>query len=343
EDLRVSLSELTTYRIPPAHLHILVYSGLVFKSILRPDNFCSAGVALESDELGQFATRPRDPGEVSFSCREHQGAVLYLPTQAERKNTLVSQDFGRWMIEHIDVWFAWSHRQGLEIAQMEDIVLVTGADRTQSWANIAFLGGQADVRASFGVEVDHSRINWQFSPERKMGAMWNWGPSGENLPEEQCIFFRGFRVRKRAILGPKLKAAAGPNPDPKDDDCERDAELISIPAVPKERPDCDVVIVHDDDLAMLDILGDGTLLETLQPDVLLSYLRSSKPMIHEAVLGPGLSSSTSTNSEIARIASLSATFERQSLRISDLESGRTTTTGLRLFMPIPRPLTSSKS
>ncbi|KAH9054886.1 hypothetical protein EDB87DRAFT_1406740 [Lactarius vividus] len=203
--------------------------------ILRPDNFCSAGVALESDELGQFATRPRDPGEVSFSCRGHQGAVLYLPTQAERKNTLLSQDFGRWMIEHIDVWFAWSQRQGLEIAQMEDIVLVTGADRTQSWANIAFLGGQADARASFGVEVDHSRINWQFSPERKMGAMWNWGPSGENLPEEQCIFFRGFRVRKRAILGPKLKAAAGPNPDPKDDDCERDAELISIPAVPKVR------------------------------------------------------------------------------------------------------------
>ena len=33
----------------------------------------------------------------------------------------------------------------------------------------------------------------------------------------------------------KLKAEAGPNPDPKDDNCEPDAELISIPTVPKVR------------------------------------------------------------------------------------------------------------
>ena len=89
------------------------------------------------------------------------------------------QDFGKWMIKHIDLWFAWIRHKGLEIDQMEDIVLVTGTDRTKSWANVAFLGGQADARVSFGVEVGHSRINWQFSPERKIGAMWNWGPSGE--------------------------------------------------------------------------------------------------------------------------------------------------------------------
>ena len=140
---------------------------------------------------------------------------------------------------------------------MEDIILVTGTDRARSWANVAFLGGQADARVSFGVEVSQSRINWQFSSERKAGAAWNWGPSGEvrwravfspitlrylwhnivqNLPEDQCIFIRGFRVaRKRMLFWSKLKAAAGPNPDPKDDDCEPDAELISIPTVPKVR------------------------------------------------------------------------------------------------------------
>jgi len=83
------------------------------------------------------------------------------------------------MIKHIDLWFAWIRRKGLEIDRMEDIVLVTGNDRTKSRANVAFLGGQADARVSFGVEVGHSRINWQFSPERKTGAMWNWGPNGE--------------------------------------------------------------------------------------------------------------------------------------------------------------------
>jgi len=69
-----------------------------------------------------------------------------------------------------------------------------------------------------------------------------------------------------------------------------------------------MVIVHDDDLALLDILGDDAvsrslwhtvttptvlifsrlqLLEALQPDVMLSCLRSSKLVIHEVVLSSG--------------------------------------------------------
>ena len=70
---------------------------------------------------------------------------------------------------------------------MEDIVLVTGTDCTGSWANVAFLGGQEDARASFGVEVVQSRIHWQFSSERKTGAIWNWGPSGEVC--RHAVFF----------------------------------------------------------------------------------------------------------------------------------------------------------
>jgi hypothetical protein len=164
--------------------------------ILRPGNFCSVGVTLESDEYdGRFATRllrckiqvsshsyslrPRDPGELSFSCKGKQGAVLSLPMQAKRENTVVRNAFGKWMLKHIDQWFAWIRHKGLEIDQMEDIILVTGTDHTTSWANVAFLGGQADARASFGVNVLDSRINWQFSAERQAGAVWHWGPSGE--------------------------------------------------------------------------------------------------------------------------------------------------------------------
>jgi hypothetical protein len=165
----------------------------IISGILRRDNFCSAGVALESD--GQFATRlprctirmlchsyflrPRDPGEVTFSCRLKQGAVLSLPIEATRKNTVVREGFAKWMVKHIDQWFAWIQDREFEIGQMEDIILVTGTDRSQSSANIAFLGGQADAQVSFGVEATRSKINWQFSPERKTGAAWNWGPSGE--------------------------------------------------------------------------------------------------------------------------------------------------------------------
>ena len=167
----------------------------IISGVLCPDNFCSAGVTLESDEYGPFATRlprcttqmscdsyslrPRDPGEVSFSCRGKQGALLCLPIQAKREDTVLRDGFGKWMIAHIDLWFAWIRQKGLKVDRMEDIILVTGTDVTRSWANVAFLGGQADARVSFNVEVAQSRINWKFSPERKTGAVWNWRPSDE--------------------------------------------------------------------------------------------------------------------------------------------------------------------
>ena len=87
--------------------------------------------------------------------------------------------FGKWMIKHIDQWFAWILDKELQIERMEDIVLITGTDHARSWANVAFLGGQSDARVSFSVEAAHSKVNWQFSPERKTGAAWNWGPCGE--------------------------------------------------------------------------------------------------------------------------------------------------------------------
>ena len=57
--------------------------------------------------------------------------------------------------------------------------------------------------------------------------------SHQNLPEDQCIFIRGFRVvRTINILSKQLKGAACPNPSLEDvhDDNEPDKELISTPA-----------------------------------------------------------------------------------------------------------------
>ena len=126
-----------------------------------------------------YSLRPNDPGEVKFSCREKQGAVLSLPISANRKDTLARDGFGKWMLKHIDQWFTWTKGKQLEVNQMEDIVLVTGTDHTRSWANVAFLGGQPDHDAdvSFSVEVTDSKIKWHFGSNT--GAEWHWGPSGE--------------------------------------------------------------------------------------------------------------------------------------------------------------------
>ncbi len=65
---------------------------------------------------------------------------------------------------------------------LEDLILVTGCDRTRSWTNVAFLGSQVDARVSFGVKVvdgPNSIVNFQFSPGHSgVAAMVNPGPEG---------------------------------------------------------------------------------------------------------------------------------------------------------------------
>jgi hypothetical protein len=90
-------------------------------------------------------------------------------------------DFGKWILRHIDSWFAFARERDLGIERMEELILVTGCDHTRSWANVAFFGGQDDAQASFGVEVIHGpplTINWQAFPERIRGAVVYRGPSG---------------------------------------------------------------------------------------------------------------------------------------------------------------------
>ena len=112
-----------------------------------------------------------------------EGAVLCLPIQAKREDTVASAEFGKWIVRHIDCWFAWARQLGLGVNRMEDIILVTGTHRTRSWTNVAFPGGQEDAQASFGAKVDRCTdvvtLNWQFSHERNRGAVLNFGPDGE--------------------------------------------------------------------------------------------------------------------------------------------------------------------
>src|SRR6266702_2744226 len=127
--------------------------------------------------------RPKKEGEVSFSCPVNQGAVLCLPIKAKREDTVASTKFGKWIIGHIDRWFAWARQLELGVDRMEDIILVTGTHRTRSCGNVAFPGGQKGAQVSFRAKVDHRgdivAINWQFSHERNRGAFLNCGPDGE--------------------------------------------------------------------------------------------------------------------------------------------------------------------
>lgn len=99
---------------------------------------------------------------------------------ARREDTIALGDFIRWIVKHIDIWFAFARKLGLGIEQMEEIILVTGCDRTRSWANVAFLGDYVDAQVSFGVQAEGPDpcINFQFSPENARGAVLRHGPEG---------------------------------------------------------------------------------------------------------------------------------------------------------------------
>ncbi|KAI0289465.1 hypothetical protein BC826DRAFT_610352 [Russula brevipes] len=234
---------------------------------LKPNHYCSHGVTVVDAEPDVRAFKPEDLPQVSYICNKRQcGAALFLPVQAQRQDTVARGDFGRWIIKHIDRWFAFTRRLGLGIGQMEDIILVTGCHRTRSWANVAFLESQQDSQVSFevdvaGVDGPDTNINWKFSPERIRGAVLNWGPDGKNLPEDQCVFIRGFRVTRTLKIFPKhLIAAGGSSSDPDEDNSEPDLELMSIPKMTEDplhlllghvaegASDCDMILVHDDDL-----------------------------------------------------------------------------------------------
>jgi hypothetical protein len=141
----------------------------------------------DCDTLLNFSTltfpRPDDFSQVSVLCqRKRVGAVLSVPVRAQRQDTLARGDFAKWIVKHIDTWFAFARRLGFGIEQMEEIVLVTGRDRTKSWTNVALLGCQAEAQVSFAfraVEDPGDGIEWQVSPGQIGGAVLAQGPSGQ--------------------------------------------------------------------------------------------------------------------------------------------------------------------
>ena len=102
-----------------------------------------------------------------------------MPAQCEE--TISVEDFGKWLIKHIDVWFAFTRSLGLGISRMEDIVFVTGRHLARSSASVAFPESQVGEQVSFGVSTDISGVNvmWHFSREDIRGVSFNPGPSGQ--------------------------------------------------------------------------------------------------------------------------------------------------------------------
>ena len=121
--------------------------------------------------------RPEDDLQVTFLCNSEEGALLSLPVSAQAEDTVAFGDFGKWMIRHVDAWFAFAKGLGLGINRMENIILVTGRHLTKSWVNVAFNQRRSDSGVSFDAHVaSHGHISLERRYVR--GGDLKLGPSG---------------------------------------------------------------------------------------------------------------------------------------------------------------------
>jgi hypothetical protein len=108
------------------------------------------------------------------------GEEQFYPFQCQlsaRTDTIVQKAFAKFILNHIDEWYAFAHECEFGIRR-EDIILVTGCHLAKTWGTVAFQ--ERGEQLSFGVQVSGSSdITWQFTPEGAGGVAFNLGPSGQ--------------------------------------------------------------------------------------------------------------------------------------------------------------------
>jgi hypothetical protein len=175
--------------------------------------------------------------------------------------------------KHYRSWLAFAHEQGHDV-QLADLILVTGVDLTKDFSMLAFEHAGADFSAEFKVDAPQvmSASASAWGSWRTMTSVHkNWGPQ-ELLPPSlarltipaaahqdqpgtilddycQCVFVRGYRMRERRLLWPKVMKAAAEPRDGDDGDTDRE----------RENPDLGHEHLEEDDMDDLDVSHAGNI------------------------------------------------------------------------------------
>jgi hypothetical protein len=169
-----------------------------------------------------------------YSCMRRHGALLMLPYDGLHEDVIRTKVFEDYIRDHVDSWFSLSKKKGLGVDRMEDLILVTGCTLVTSWGAAAFLDNSADAEFTLAVQLLNgggATYDWRVirpsvvhgdsyrGPVRPLrhSAIPFTNPSfrlkfAGNLPQNQCVFIRGFRA-KRVFLWTRLRGAAEPLPD----------------------------------------------------------------------------------------------------------------------------------
>jgi hypothetical protein len=164
-------------------------------------------------------------GGFTFECTKEQGAALILREDAHRTDALQKTTFIRYVLENHSKWLEFAndvHERGITADQL---VMVTGCDKTSEWASAVFSAASKQVGVEFhvgsiaqgGVSVWGSWNHCQSveahsgpsNPSRVRQTISSDAQQVTNEPEtnyhNQCVFLRGYKHCDRSSMRRRLR------------------------------------------------------------------------------------------------------------------------------------------
>ena len=195
--------------------------------------FCRSRRSCQPTLTNDFLLRPTNIVNASAEFRADSlvdsGAILITRFKTFRDDAERHRLFKNYIREHHKSWETFAHKNHHDV-KAEDLILVTGRDMTEDFAMLAFSQNEAGFQVQFGAEATNVASGSVFlwcSRHPKMSTFQNHGPQAtdpaahdsatvferNDMPRyKQCVFLRGYRIRRRMAFFPwPIKAGAGPH------------------------------------------------------------------------------------------------------------------------------------
>ncbi|KZV62029.1 hypothetical protein PENSPDRAFT_265816 [Peniophora sp. CONT] len=265
--------------------------------------FASRSVTVKKIHAG--ASGPFFGGSAGFSSSNKYGAILATPDPIHCHDAPHIIGYKEYAKENIESWLQCARRNGHDI-KLEDLILVTGVDRTTSWATAVF--SDTGLDADFGLDAQFIgggigvQLACQLSWQNTTGAWVNSGPAitqtrrtsasrelstshsstdGEaaaasnaecrpiNVDSNQSVFIRHLRAKRRLPWSGLKLEANGESGDGSADDKDKGNESTDVTA--------------DDDLVVVSSSNHEQFTDSLEPvlDYILQYSDAKIAIAHD--------------------------------------------------------------
>ena len=150
---------------------------------------------------------------------------------ATREQVHPNSIFPNYMRRHYESWHAFANdSEHFSLAlKPEDIIFVRGWVKTTEWAVAAFLDKGTAHELSFQAGIgSYAHADFTVSKKEQISTSLEWrsGPkqgrnTGQENGRDQCIFLSAYKLKRRSLLPPAIKAMSEPielhcpcSPDP---------------------------------------------------------------------------------------------------------------------------------